>query len=35
MVAYPTRAYIEEGDNLYFKLTQNGTSVNPELYLEK
>lgn len=34
MVAYPTRAYIEEGDNLYFKLTQNGTAVDPALYLE-
>ncbi len=34
MIAYPTRAYIEEGDNLYFRLTQNGTSVDPALYLE-
>ena len=34
MVAYPTRAYIEEGDNLYFKLTQNGIPVDPALYLE-
>ena len=35
MVAYPTRNYLEEGDNLYLKLTQNGTPVNPELYLKK
>ena len=35
MVAYPTRNYLEEGENLYLKLTQNGTPVNPELYLKK
>ena len=35
MVAYPTRNYLEEGDNLYLKLTQNGAPVNPELYLKK
>ena len=35
MVAYPTRNYVEEGENLYFKVTKNGESVNPELYLEK
>ena len=34
MVAYPTRNYLEEGDNLYLKLTQDGTPVNPELYLK-
>lgn len=35
MVAYPTRNYTEEGDNLYLKLTQNEVPVDPELYLEK
>ena len=35
MVAYPTGNYLEEGDNLYLKLTQDGVPVNPELYLEK
>lgn len=35
MVAYPTRSYSEEGDNLYLKLTQDGVPVDPELYLEK
>ena len=35
MVAYPTRSYVEEGENLYFKVTKNGESVNPEIYLEK
>ena len=35
MVAYPTGNYLEEGENLYLRLTQNGVSVNPELYLEK
>lgn len=35
MVAYPTRSYLEEGDNLYLKLTQNDVPVDPELYLEK
>ncbi len=34
MVAYPTRSFLEEGDNLYLKLTRNGVPVNPELYLE-
>lgn len=34
MVAYPTRSYIEEGDNLYLKLTQDEVPVNPALYLE-
>ncbi len=33
MVAYPTRSYIEEGENLYFRVTQNGISVDPALYL--
>lgn len=35
MVAYPTRNYSAEGDNLYLKLTQNEVPVDPELYLEK
>ena len=35
MVACPTGNYLEEGDNLYLKLTQNEVPVNPELYLEK
>lgn len=35
MVAYPTRSYSEEGENLYFKLTQDGVPVDPALYLEK
>lgn len=35
MVAYPTGNYLEEGDNLYLKLTQDEVPVNPELYLEK
>lgn len=35
MVAYPTGIYLEEGENLYLHLTQNGVSVDPELYLEK
>lgn len=33
MVAYPTRSYIEEGDNLYLKLTQDDVPVDPALYL--
>ncbi len=35
MVAYPTRSYMEEGDNLYLKLTKDGTPINPEFYLKK
>ena len=35
MVAYPTRNYSVEGDNLYLQLTQDGVPVDPELYLEK
>ena len=35
MVAYPTRNYVEEGENLYFKVTKNGESVDPELYLKE
>lgn len=35
MVAYPTRNYSAEGDNLYLKLTQDDVPVDPELYLEK
>lgn len=34
MVCFPTRSYIEEGDNLYLRLTQNGVAVDPALYLE-
>lgn len=34
MVALPTRSYVEEGDNLYLKLTKDGASVDPALYLE-
>ena len=34
MVAYPTRNYTEEGENLYLKLTLNGAAVDPEIYLE-
>ena len=35
MVAYPTRNYSVEGENLYLQLTQNDVPVDPELYLEK
>ena len=35
MVAYPTRNYSAEGENLYLKLTQDDVPVDPELYLEK
>lgn len=34
-VAYPTRSYTQEGENLYLKLTKDGVSVDPELYLKK
>lgn len=34
MVAYPTGNYIEEGDNLYLKLTQEDVPVDPSLYLK-
>lgn len=34
MVAYPTRNYTEEGDNLYLKLTQSGTPIDPALFME-
>lgn len=34
-VAYPTRSYTEEGDNLYLKLTKNETAIDPQLYMEK
>ena len=34
LVAYPTRNYTAEGENLYLKLTQDGVAVNPKLYLE-
>lgn len=33
MVAYPTRSYIEEGDNLYLRLEKDETPVDPALYL--
>lgn len=33
MVCFPTRSYSAEGDNLYFKVTHNGTAVDPALYL--
>lgn len=35
LVAYPTRNYSEEGENLYLQLKKDGTAVDPELYLEK
>lgn len=34
MVAYPTGNYVEEGDNLYLKLTRDGVAVDPALYLK-
>lgn len=34
-VAYPTRNYVEEGENLYFKVSKNGEYVDPDLYLKK
>ena len=34
LVAYPTRNYTEEGENLYLKLTLDGAAVDPDLYLE-
>ena len=34
LVAYPTRNYTEEGENLYLKLTLNGVAVDPKFYLE-
>lgn len=34
MVAYPTRNYTEEGDNLYLKLTKDGEAVNPALFMQ-
>lgn len=34
LVAYATRSYVEEGDNLYLKLTKEGTPVDPEQYLD-
>lgn len=34
LVAYPTRSYVEEGENLYLRLTKDGVSVDPEVYLE-
>lgn len=34
LVAYPTRSFVEEGDNLYLRLTKDGVSVDPSLYLK-
>ncbi|WP_283681096.1 M23 family metallopeptidase [Parablautia sp. Marseille-Q6255] len=33
-VSEPTKYYSEEGSNLYFAMTQDGTAVDPILYLE-
>lgn len=33
MIAYPTRNFAEEGDNLYLKLTQDGIPVDPALFM--
>ncbi len=33
MVAYPTGYYVEEGESLYLKLTQDGVPVDPKMYL--
>ena len=33
-VAYPTRNYSQEGQNLYLQLKKDGVPVDPELYLE-
>ena len=33
VVAEPTKYYCEEGSNLYFKMTKDGTPVDPFLYL--
>ena len=35
MIAYPSRSYSAEGDNLYLKLTQDDVPVDPKLYLEQ
>ncbi len=35
MVAYPTRSYTKEGENLYLKLTQNDVPVDPGMYLQE
>ena len=32
-IAKPTRYFTEEGSNLYFKLTKDGTPVDPFLFL--
>ena len=34
MVAYPTRNYTQEGQNLYLALTKDGMPADPDLYLE-
>lgn len=33
MVAYPTRYYTKEGENLYLRLEKDGTPVDPQLYM--
>lgn len=33
MVAYPTRSYTNEGENLYLRLEKDGTPINPQLYM--
>lgn len=33
MVAYPTRYYTNEGDNLYLRLEKDGTPVDPQLFM--
>lgn len=35
MVAYPTRYYVKEGDNLYLQLKKDGTPVDPQLYMQE
>lgn len=35
MVAYPTRYYAKEGDNLYLQLKKDGTPVDPQLYMQE
>jgi septal ring factor EnvC (AmiA/AmiB activator) len=33
IVASPSRSYVQEGDNLYLKLTKDGAPVDPGAYL--
>lgn len=35
MVAYPTRNYTMEGENLYLRLEKDGTPVDPQLYMNE